>query len=243
MMNLPLRRVPMRHMYNLRDLGGYPCGEAGMTRFHKLYRSESPHALTGEEWARLYDGGLRLVVDLRSSGERAHHPYDCERYGIRYAHLPLILEGDETDGERVMHKSGFMASLTEGYLQIMMENKPGVCRVLSALTSALDEGAALFHCTAGKDRTGIIAALALLLCGVDRTDIVADYQVAETYNSVIARSFSMPDEYRYLMRSDPETIGALLDTLEGVDLPALLAENGFGREAQQKLIAHMVCRE
>ena len=71
-----LKRIPMEHLHNLRDLGGYACGDDKTVRYHKLYRCEGPDRLTAAEWKLLVEElNIRMVIDLRSDGERAYVSY------------------------------------------------------------------------------------------------------------------------------------------------------------------------
>ena len=107
----------------------------------------------------------------------------------------------------------------------------------------MENGAVVFLCSAGKDRTGIIAALVLYLCGVAREDIVADYMVSSVYNTngINKKLEALPEEYlrklpdpellKSCLVSEPETITALLDALDRRGIRERLAEHGFSSQA------------
>lgn len=113
----------------------------------------------------------------------------------------------------------------------------------------MENGAVVFLCSAGKDRTGIIAALVLYLCGVAREDIVADYMVSSVYNTngINKKLEALPEEYlsklpdpellKSCLASEPETITALLDALDRRGIRERLAEHGFSSQAQRSLAA------
>ena len=178
--------IDLEGAVNVRDLGGLPTGDGGSTVPGRLLRSENLQELTQRDIARLVgEIGLTTVIDLRTTGEiategpapldavpgvsRVHHPVLGE-----YVHtgaeagVALLLEKIEEDRARYPDDS-----LTGHYLGYL-ENRPQ--QVAGALRSiATAPGAAIVHCAAGKDRTGVIVALALTAAGVGHDDIVADY--------------------------------------------------------------------
>ena len=105
----------------------------------------------------------------------------------------------------------------------------------------------LFHCSAGKDRTGVAASAVLWLCRVDRADIVADYEVSCTYNQQgFNEQFKkLPDSeaFAHLFRSEPGNMEQLLDFYESRGLEERLAEAGFSRERQKRLVELATVRE
>ena len=97
----------------------------------------------------------------------------------------------------------------------------------------------MFHCTAGKDRTGVLAAVVLYLLGAYESDIVADYEVSNTYNRTglqrALRELPNYEELLPMLSSKPEHIRALLLELNKMDLPRYLSKNGFSKEQQDAL--------
>jgi protein-tyrosine phosphatase len=169
----PARLVPLEGAFNFRDLGGYPVLGGGRTRWGRLYRSDGLQALTEADAAALRELGLSTVVDLRTDVE-------LERWGrgrlrdepIRWEHLSVIRADG---GESVAAPD--TDDLAERYLWYLEVGAGPVARALAVLA---EPGAtpAVFHCAAGKDRTGVVAALILDAVGVEPEAIVTDY--AET---------------------------------------------------------------
>lgn len=200
-----LRRIPFENIANFRDLGGYAAG-AGMTRWGVLYRSARLTRATQAELDALAGLGIRTVIDLRMTQEEAMRPdagKEDPRLGWRHLSLLGALEEDPGALRELPDEVPPMSTL---YLQMLQRCQDGFRRLFAALAEGLSRGAVLFHCTAGKDRTGLTAALLLGLLGVDRLDIIADYQVSRTYNLRF-----MPED---TTGSDPEHMVIALDALD-----------------------------
>jgi len=171
------RVIPLEGAANLRDLGGYVGAEGRRVRFGRLYRSASPAALSAADHARIQALGIRTICDFRGRRERERALYD-EALAAKIHAIPIepkvggsvreIMATREATGEDVFEL------LRRAYRAYVTDCAPVYARFLSVL---LDPEAppVLFHCTAGKDRTGFAAALVLGLLGVDFTEIRADY--------------------------------------------------------------------
>ena len=200
-----LRHIPLGTMHNLRDLGGYPVF-GGETAWERLLRGDNPEGLTEEDLRWLLDRGITTVVDLRSEAETRRKPDQLSgRPAFHYVHCPLLAEGDgmpnlETD-------------VGQGYFR-MLDGSDLVAHALRTVADA--PGGVLFHCTAGKDRTGLVAALLLGLAGAERTELLADYQVSETYLADIIRQIktNVPTLPAFAGASKAEYLSDCLDLLE-----------------------------
>lgn len=204
------RHIQTAHLYNLRDLGGYETTDGAVTAWHRLYRSDCPEKLDGTEWDTLADLGIRTLVDLRSTYEVGENPV-CAPESFAYWHCPFFYEEPGIDLTSEAGKK-FLASLSIDYCVMTRTSAAQVAGIMAALLEGLSSGAVLFFCTAGKDRTGIIAAEVLRLCGVSDEDIVADYCVTEIYNAEVIRRRieSLPPEI--LAQVSPETMAIAADS-------------------------------
>ena len=121
--------------------------------------------------------------------------------------------------------------MLEGYCEIVRDEAPLVAAALSHTVRALQSGAVLFHCTAGKDRTGVLAALLYLLLGVAEEDIIADYQVSFTYNEKginrLLAGNPVLKELQHLMYSRWEDMAALLSFIRETDALRRLQQAGY----------------
>lgn len=166
-----MRRYALTNMMNMRDLGGYPISLTACTKFGRFIRSDAPLNLTGDELQMLKDMKVTTTVDLRSEAEVLREPSVFRNIeGVHYVHQPL------NDGEYIQLTCE--EDISKLYFR-MTEAKDSMREIMKVFAQA--ENAVLFHCAAGKDRTGIIAAFLLSLAGVSMCDIIADYQVSHTY--------------------------------------------------------------
>lgn len=168
---------------NLRDLGGIPIAE-GVLRKGLAIRADDLSILDPESARSLVDAGLTSVIDLRSAdevavtgrGPLAEHP-------VAYHHLSLM-----TSIGKGMEKSGNGIALDhamfgEMYWRMYQDSAPALASALTII--ALSPGATAFHCAAGRDRTGVLAASLLLALGADDDAIVADYVRTEANMAAI----------------------------------------------------------
>lgn len=173
---------------NLRDLGGLRTTDGRALARSRLYRSEFLPLATDADRAVVEGLNLKLVVDLRRTGELHAELVNWNDLGVEHQHHPLRLrKGD---------------SWTAGYHQYLEIDPGGVSAAVRALANP-DNHPALFHCAAGKDRTGVIAALLLDLAGVVRDEIATDYAMTgNTLEIVLARLASL-EPYRPSLYGTP----------------------------------------
>src|SRR5262245_8359723 len=176
----PARRLSWDACYNIRDLGGYPTSDGGQTRWRSLVRADTLCHLTADGRAALLDYGVRTVVDLRRNDELRIDPNPFAaplgRAGIvTYLNLPLGT-GASSD-ERTAVKAASETTLEALFCAVLDNYWRGIAAILTAIAGAL-EGVVLFHCHAGKDRTGIVAGLLLALAGVPNPTIAEDYALS-----------------------------------------------------------------
>lgn len=183
---------------NFRDLGGLPLQGGGHTRHGVLYRSDALGTLTPAGLAALAASPIEVVVDFRTEVERAMWPDILPgARPIRTVELPLVegalggeaqsaaLSGDPaTAAEAIAAALAAVPTLGEMYVAMLQHGSATFAEVarLVASPALSDEepAAVLLHCTAGKDRTGVAAALLLDAVGVERESIVVDYTMTET---------------------------------------------------------------
>ncbi|MGJ6964660.1 tyrosine-protein phosphatase [Streptosporangium sp. G11] len=202
-MNDFTRWIDLEGAVNVRDLGGLATVDGQTTRLGRIYRSDNLQGLTGRDVQLLVtELKLRNVVDLRSGPEvrlEGAGPL-TEVPEVSIHHLTLFPEGgvytdveaDTIEGDRVLpwteQVEEDLAELrVTGFYYAYLRDRPD--SVLAALrTMALDDGAAIVHCAAGKDRTGVVCALALEVAGATREAIVADYvATADRLEGILAR--------------------------------------------------------
>jgi protein-tyrosine phosphatase len=192
----PGRRIPFDGLGNLRDLGGYQTADGRTVHWGALYRSDHLGRLSARDMRWLRQLELTVVVDFRSGAEKAEVPNRLPRdYGIRVVELPLFDDDanaamGSTLRERITRGdlAGIDAAalLIEANQRLVTEFTP-VYRQFVAEVLAARGAPLLFHCTAGKDRTGFAAAIVLRLLGVPEQAIMADYLRSQTYSLAARR--------------------------------------------------------
>jgi protein-tyrosine phosphatase len=204
------RRIALDGCLNFRDLGGYPSADGRLVRWRTLFRSDTITEMSAADVARLRDElSIGEVIDLRSSAE-------LEREGrgrlaaepVRFHHVPLI-ESDAT--MRRMRDAGI--SLAERYLALAEETGERISRILTVVAEA--EGPVLYHCAAGKDRTGLVSAVLLGVLGVAEAVIALDYAASETTLEAIIERLMRQEGYRQMIEAlPPDTRRAGRETME-----------------------------
>jgi hypothetical protein len=188
-MGAVMRWLTLDGAVNVRDLGGLPLAGGGATRDGVLVRADNLQGLTERDVAALEALGVSLVVDLRTRVE-----IELEGPGplvgrVEVRHRSLHPEsGDRTD---VIPSERDEARLVRMYLRYLRQRPDSIVAALQDI--AYGDGAAIVHCAAGKDRTGMVVALALSAIGVEREAIVADYAATgERLDAILDRLRSSP---------------------------------------------------
>jgi protein-tyrosine phosphatase len=175
----PSRSVALTGVFNFRDLGGYGAADGRTIRWHTLFRADGLDRLTPADVEVLRPFGLRTVVDLRMAhelDERGHFP--VHTYPVTFHNLSVM--DRSWDREQAAASPQAPAEfLHERYTEMLLEAGPRYAEALRLL-AATDAMPAVFHCAAGKDRTGLLAMLVLGALGVAHDDIVEDYALSST---------------------------------------------------------------
>jgi protein-tyrosine phosphatase len=172
------RVIEFEGAHNFRDLGGYPSTLGGQVRWGMVFRAGRLDELTASDLVRLEALGLNTVFDLRRHEERDRCPDP-----IASIHLCLVSKMMELDllpdsATLVEHDHGveFMRDL---YIGLLAHAGPEIGELFTTLAN--DGAPAMFHCTVGKDRTGVVAAVLLTLLGVERDIVLDDFELSERY--------------------------------------------------------------
>ena len=220
------RWIQLAGAANVRDLGGLPTRSGEWTKFGRMLRSDNLQDLTPDDVELLVGKlGVRDVIDLRTGVEiESEGPGPLNRLDdVRVHHMSLFPEaGQRTDVEAadavlpwtLPEERDAVWDQTGMYYTRYLARRPD--SVLAALrTMANSEGVALAHCAAGKDRTGVICALALSVAGVERKAVVADYvATGERLEAIIERLRSTPT---YAADLDGSSIDEHLPRPEAMD--------------------------
>jgi protein-tyrosine phosphatase len=210
------RRIDLPGCANFRDLGGYPTRGGMRLRWRRLFRSDALHDLTPEGADRVVEEfGIGAIIDLRTTGEvgavgRGHLG---DRTPV-YHHMPLF-DGPLTDDTESVNQ----LTLADRYFLIAERAKAPIANVVTALAECSTP--AVFHCAAGKDRTGLISAIVLGVLDVPDEFIVADYAATQANLDAIIDRLSQSEGYREALENlpadtlhaEPATMFSLLDRL------------------------------
>jgi protein-tyrosine phosphatase len=160
---------------NVRDLGGHRTEDGRETRFGAVVRADSVRKLSPAGWEALVAHEIRTIVDLRFHSElEADPPLDLP---VDVVHVPVFPEPSpewkEIDAIGDAAGPG-AAGIRAVYGELLRRRPSGFAEAVTAVARATD-GGVVVHCTAGKDRTGLVSALLLRLAGVPIDDIAVDY--------------------------------------------------------------------
>ncbi len=189
-----IRKLPLKKLFNTRDLGGMSAGNGMAIKHNKLIRSGKLYKLPESTVNNLKKRGVNLVIDLRIFTEREEYP-DTPIDGAEYVHLPVLCTA--TPGitrEKSMTKTmaiearrlkdefgtadNYMVTM---YKMILFSDEP-VRQLKDCLRLIIDnDGCVLWHCSGGKDRAGIVAMLVESLLGVDEKLIIEDYVASKRF--------------------------------------------------------------
>ncbi len=200
------RRVELQGLRNFRDLGGFNTHDGRRTATGRLFRSDGLHRVSAADLRLLEAMSIRRVYDLRSQIE-----LDNDGVGPfagaagRHRHMPLIKVSLNPYDPDLDWKT---MDLRNRYYEMLCEGAATIAAILGELSVAGCEPA-VFHCSGGKDRTGVLAAVILRSLGVADDDIVADYALSERYLSPVV------ERYREAMEAggiDEETVSYLISS-------------------------------
>ncbi|OLZ46823.1 protein tyrosine phosphatase [Amycolatopsis keratiniphila subsp. nogabecina] len=243
------RAVTWEGFFNTRDLGGLPTTSGDTTGYGAFFRAADLRFVTGTGWAQARESGVRTVIDLRNADEirPAETPLTAQAGSAQFAAAstgPAIPTGvdrlevpldDIDDVEFWQHVNRERLNGTPLYYPVFLQRKAERCAAVIKAMAHADPGGILFHCGAGRDRTGVIALLLLALADVEPQAIAADYALsAEALKALFAAMGTADQEplIQAVLADRGTTVEeAVMATLEGFDVEQYLRAAGVtGRE-------------
>jgi protein-tyrosine phosphatase len=223
--------APLDGPANFRDLGGYETAGGGTTRPGRVFRSDSLSYLSDRDVAALREElGVRTVVDLRAGHEVEEYGHGPLAAHVRQLHLPIVDQTREPPTlRRLVRRAPKFQTLDEIYGFMLREHAERFGVVLRVVADGTNHPL-VFHCAAGKDRTGLVAMLVLSLCGVPDDVIVADFAFTESrMPEIIARHTARAEQTAEDAEVAGQQYGAQAATMSTV-LAALRTEFGSVEE-------------
>lgn len=224
-MNKPI----LKHVSNLRDLGGYKA-KNGITKYNKIFRSNLPFFLTNEE-KKYFDDLDLTVIDLRTREEIENKKNFFN--SNKYKYYNVVLKGDKCPKKE--------KDIPDGYMEII-DDYNSIKNVFNIIKDS--PGSVLYNCSSGKDRTGVVTMLILLLVGVGNDDIVFDYSISYRFikDEIIKMHDANPKIPKYIGRSKSkymkQTLKLFLDKYNNInDYMKIL---GFNDNEIKKIISKLV---
>lgn len=250
------RFVPLEGGHNFRDIGGYPTRDGRQTAWGRVFRSGSMAELSEPARAMLAELGLRVVCDLRSTPERSRKPSRLPEMH-EFEILSRDYDASVADLLTAMRQPGVTADnslqfMRQFYRELPYEQSPMYRELFLKLAGGTLP--LLFHCAAGKDRTGVAAAVLLEVLGVERQEVINDYVLTDHFfenGCRMVRSnhdgtgISSLDEAIWLpmMRADPSFLEAMFDTIDsrhGSSEGFVREELGLGSDEIAALKQHLL---
>jgi len=250
------RRLPVAGTLNFRDLGGYPAAGGKHTAWGRVFRSDNLADVPPDAWRRLHEMGLREVFDLRHDAERERQP-SVVPDDLDVATSVLAIGGEAAEAPDVIEllKGGGEGGFGIEYMVTMYETLVADHgSVFATLLTHLADGErlpAVFHCTAGKDRTGVAAALILRLLGVEREVVLDDYELTTRFRSSSRIEALRPtleaagidvEAVRPFLSAPRPALAAALDAIDEAhgSVEAFLLSSGLDAGAPGKLRATLI---
>ena len=246
------RQLPLDKSYNFRDIGGYRTHDNRRMRWGMVFRSAHLAELSDNDHHLLRRIGIKLVFDFRTIEEAEAQPDRLPEDGsIEYLHMP-IAHGKFDPAEAINRiKKGDISWLTDDFMTNnylkQIDDFADLWgdffqRLMNRQLRPL-----VFHCTAGKDRTGVCAALILLTAGVPESTVIADHALSNRYNAQVInrikreiRKFGIdPEDMRSYLSAPRESMEAVLSHLRknyGSAKEYLIQKAGIDRQDLEELI-------
>lgn len=217
------RNLNFEAVFNFRDLGGYQTQDGNQVAWRRLFRSGELHNMTSSDANRLkQELGLTSVLDLRSNVEIEKHGIGLvPESGFRYYNVSLISDGGDSKANERRYKN--FTDMGGFYLHLLRQQE-----FVDLIIEALDVIAEprnhpiLLHCSAGKDRTGILTAVLLSIVGVKDQDIINDYSLSASYMDVLVNRMKSEPQMaedakslpNYFWKAAPESMALFLSSLK-----------------------------
>ena len=224
------RLLPMDGAHNARELGGYKTTDGKYVKWGMLYRSDKLSDISDTDQVYLQNLGIKKIIDFRSKEEKEEDP-DIIPKGIDYIEMPISVDGAMRSkieavlkGETNKDVKSFLIDANKEFVSNYTDVYEDFLRNLID-----DDGPALFHCTAGKDRAGFAAAITLIALGVSKEDVINDYMKTNQFTKERIEEIIGQIELMTLYQTDAEILRPLLGVeREYIETAFQTAEEKYG---------------
>lgn len=230
--------LPLKKVRNPRDLGGYIGYQGRKVKMHRLLRSGKISDLDAHDIQFLQEYGLSKIIDLRSPKERSKCP-DSNIAGVEHLDFSLSVDDNTNGGKKDMSKvfelyrhdqyAGFKMMCERYKSHVMKEHAQNSVRKILEVLANTKDGAVLYHCSEGKDRTGIVTVVILHLLGVDMETIRQDYLYSNyMLNGYRAKKDQLAQEAgeNLCFRANMRILGSVSDAF--LDTALIAIEKNYG---------------
>lgn len=196
-----VRKLNISKNVNMRDIGGYPISFHSCTSWGQFYRSDVPAEVSQRDINILKERNILTIIDMRNKDEADRMPCAfMDNNDFDYYHIPMYGDGKLPEDPKDVGKTYFE----------MVDEQTVAAKIFKIMIEA--KNAVLFHCLAGKDRTGVVAAILLELAGAAECDIIADYMLTAVYISPIVEKFKLeyPDMLEHILIPHKEFMESFL---------------------------------
>jgi protein-tyrosine phosphatase len=225
------RAIGFTNVFNVRDRGGLPTAAGATVRTGRVFRADGVHRLAGDDLDVARSLGLRTVIDLRSPGEVERGRFPVDQHPVDWHHLP-VLRRIWSDDE-LAPSTNAAEFLRDRYLDMLVHGGDAIARSVELIAEGQP---ALFHCAAGKDRTGVVAAVVLGLAGVSHDEIADDYHASAGAMAAFVDwlTIEFPEAMDSMTSQPPEYLEAPPDAMYG-----FLAEVDATYGSMEGLVRHL----
>ena len=224
------RLLPMDGAHNTRELGGYETTDGKSVKWGMLFRSDKLSDISKTDQVYLQNLGIKKIIDFRSKEEKKEDP-DIIPKGINYIEMPISVDGAMRSKIEAVLKGETDKEVKSFLIDANKEFVSDYTGVYEEFLRNLidDEGPALFHCTAGKDRAGFAAAITLIALGVSKEDVIQDYMKTNQFTQERIEEIIGQIELMTLYQTDAEILRPLLGVeREYIETAFQTAEKKYG---------------
>ncbi|MBF12654.1 MAG: hypothetical protein CMC63_10845 [Flavobacteriaceae bacterium] len=224
------RLLPMDGAHNTRELGGYETTDGKSVKWGMLFRSDKLSDISKTDQVYLQNLGIKRIIDFRSKEEKKEDP-DIIPKGINYIEMPISVDGAMRSKIEAVLKGETDKDVKSFLIDANKEFVSDYTGVYEEFLRNLidDEGPALFHCTAGKDRAGFAAAITLIALGVSKEEVIQDYMKTNQFTQERIEEIIGQIELMTLYQTDAEILRPLLGVeREYIETAFHTAEKKYG---------------